>query len=245
MKYRGTATIEACLVMPMVLFFMLAMGELIMMLFAEAHIHQSLGDAAEYCALQSYLLRGTTDTGGQLVEQGMLNYQFHQNLLQDTYVEKLVEHGKNGILITRERDGINSKIFYAKARYLIKIPIPLFGNYERGITDVIKQKAFLGYSKEEQGDTYVYITPNQSVYHLKRSCTYLSVETTTMASGNTGSYHSCGFCGRRENDTGTMYVSRSTNTYHYRRDCSGLKRTIYRVQLREVQGLGVCSRCGR
>ena len=49
-RQKGFITVEACMVVPLFLFFMLAMASVIMLLLAEAHIHQSLVEAAGYTA---------------------------------------------------------------------------------------------------------------------------------------------------------------------------------------------------
>ena len=57
MKNRGYITIEASFIIPLFLFFMLAMSGIYMILLAEAHIHQSLAAATDYIAKQYYLKR--------------------------------------------------------------------------------------------------------------------------------------------------------------------------------------------
>lgn len=248
-RNKGSITVEACLVIPLFLFFMLAVGELVMLLFAEAHIHQSLAEAADYtaqyCYLEKKLSKEQFRQAEIVVNTAVLTKQFQSYLGEDFYVEKTIRNGKSGILLYIKKDIENDKIFVATADYLARIQIPLLGEYYLQVKDCIKQKAFIGYSKEEKGDIYVYVTPNQEVYHSRRSCSHLSVSTTTLGTENKGNYTACSFCGAQNNDSGSIYVSRTTNVYHYRADCSGLKRTVSRVKRSEVGGLGPCQRCGR
>ena len=248
-RNRGYITVEACLVVPLFLFFMLSISGIFMLLMAEAHIHQSLAEAAGYTAQYAYLekklLKNENEYMGNIGNQVVLAKQFNTYLGSDFYVEKMILNGTDGIVLTISKDKENKKILIAKARYLAGINLPVLGDLKISLSNEIKQKAFLGYSKEEKSDCYVYVTPEQSVYHTTRSCTHLSLSVQKKNSAQKGNYAPCGFCGDPLNDKGSIYVSRTGNVYHYRAGCSGLKRTVRRVKIEEVAGLGPCSRCGR
>ena len=54
-------------------------------------------------------------------------------------------------------------------------------------------------------------------------------------------YDECEICG---DDFGLLvYITSEGNRYHARRSCSGLKRTIRQVLLREVENRNCCMRC--
>lgn len=242
-KNRGVVTVEACFVVPVFLFFMLSLGNLFMLLMAEAHIHQSLAEASDYVAEYSYLEYKTENSG--VIDLVLLNTQFRKYLDDDFYVGHTVKNKENGILITVKNDKDNPKIFHAAAIYLAGMDLPFFGKFYITLKDEIKQKRFLGYSPEEKSDTYVYVTPEQSVYHVSRGCTHLSLQYGSKSSKEKDQYTPCHFCGDRDNDTGKIYVSRTTNVYHCKETCSGLKRTVKRIKKEEAAGLLPCSRCGR
>lgn len=234
---------------PLFLFFMLSISGIFMLLMAEAHIHQSLAEASGYAAQYSYLEKRISEKSGEnlknIVDLSILAKQFNAYLGDDFYVEKMISNGKNGIILTVAKDKDNKKIFIAKAGYQAGINIPFLGEFQIPLSNEIKQKAFLGYSKEEKSEQYVYVTPEQSVYHMRRSCTHLSLSIQKRNSSHKGNYQPCGFCGKSSNDKGYIYVTRTGNVYHYRAECSGLKRTVKRIKMKEVAGLGPCSRCGR
>lgn len=246
---EGSITVEACLVIPLFLFFMLAMADIMMLFMAEAHIHQSLIEAAGYMAQYAYLedkLVNNENKGKILVDSVIMNQKFREYLGEDYYVEKIIAGGKSGIILTIKQDADNPKIFLARAGYQAGIDVPILGKKVFFRSNRVKQKAFVGYSSEEQAkDTYVYVTPEQSVYHLKRSCTHLSLSVHSVENSQKGSYTPCSFCGRESNKDGKIFISRTTNVYHNNAGCSGLKRSVKRVKKSEVGGLGPCSRCGR
>lgn len=244
---KGYITVEACVVVPLFLFFMLAVGRLVMLMFAEAHIHQSLAEAANYtagyCYLEEKLSAGTQTEG--LINLAILTKQFRTYLGDDPYVEQTIKNGKTGIILSIKHDADNKKIFTVKAVFFASIQIPVLGNYYVRMTDVIKEKAFIGYERGENKDRYVYVTPNESVYHSRRSCSHLSLSVSEIREGQKGDYSPCGFCGKDNSVSGKFYIAKTGNVYHSRSDCSGLKRTIRRVSIENVGGLGPCQRCGR
>lgn len=246
---KGSAVVEACLVVPMFLFFMLSIAGIYMLLMAEVHIHQSLAEAADYtaqyCYLESRVSEGQADGIKKIIHSGMLSKRFRTCLGEDFYVERMVLNGAEGVLLTISADKKNPKIFIAKAEYFVKIKIPVLGEFHAVLSNQIKQKAFLGYTKAEESETYVYITPNQEVYHTRRSCTHLVFQVRKLRSERRADYKPCGFCGRYAGSGKSIYVARTGDVYHGNADCIGLKRTVKRVRLIEAGGLGPCQRCGR
>lgn len=247
MKNRGYITVEASLTVPLFLFFMLSVGSIYMLLMAEAHIHQSLSEAAEYtaqyCYLEKQMLKDEMYSADKLINTALLVKQFRSFLGDDYYVKRMIVNGENGILLTVKEDSDNPKIFIVSAAYLANISVPVIGQFPIRLSNQIKQKEFIGYSKEEKCDTYVYVTPNQAVYHTKRSCTHLNLSVDEKSNNEKGHYSPCHFCGK-SGDGGVIYVSRTSSVYHLNPDCSGLKRTVSRVKLSEVGGLSKCLRCG-
>lgn len=247
-RNKGYITVETSFVIPLFLFFMLAVAGIYMLLMAEAHIHQSLSEAAEYtaqyCYLEKQVLKDKMYSADVLVDTAVLIKQFHSYLGEDAYVERMILNGKNGILLTVSKDKDNPKIFIAKARYRADFSIPFVGQFHIPLSNAIKQKEFIGYSKEEKSDTYVYVTPNQEVYHVRRGCTHLVLSVQSKSSKDKGCLKPCHFCGI-SGDSGTIYISKTSDVFHYNAGCSGLKRSVKRIKLSEAGGLSKCQRCGR
>jgi hypothetical protein len=192
----------------------------------------------------SSLEAGIEDAVTGIVNSVILNQQFVKCLGEDETVEKVVSGGKKGIVLFVESAEDSKHCFVAKAKYRIQISVPIFGNFTISLCNQVKQKAFIGYQPMEEIDSYVYITPNQQVYHLTRGCTHLSLDVTTRNSKEFSSYQACQYCGKSKYDKGKMYITRTSKIYHFNRECSGLKRTIYRIKKSEVGGLLACQRCG-
>lgn len=212
---------------------------------AEAHIHQSLSEAAAYTAKYSYFQKTLMDNKLEgMIHSGVLRQQFLSCLGEDKNVEHVISNGKEGIIVYVEELPDSSDCFLAKAIYTVQFHAPIFGTFRLMLSNQVKQKAFVGYSYEEKIESYVYVTPNQQVYHTTRGCTHLALDITSMQSGGKGGYQPCSYCGDSKYDMGIMYVARTSNIYHLRRECGGLKRSVYRIKKSEVGGLGPCLRCG-
>ena len=113
---------------------------------------------------------------------------------------------------------------------------------QRTVTQMAVCRAWIGFTKLEASEIYVYATPEGSVYHLQNDCTHLnlSIQSTTLAKA-VKKYRECEHC--NEEFGILVYVTEYGECYHSERNCSGLKRTIRRVPLSSVDGRGCCIRC--
>ena len=110
-------------------------------------------------------------------------------------------------------------------------------------------RAWIGFTELETQETYVYITPEGSVYHLFRDCTHLSLsieqvsykKAVTSKNEYGETYRECKRC--KEPYGILVYITKEGDCYHSERNCSGLKRTIRQVPISEVQGCACCIRC--
>jgi YesN/AraC family two-component response regulator len=103
----------------------------------------------------------------------------------------------------------------------------------------------------ENDEEYVYVTEDSEVYHRSRECTHLrlSVRRVEAAEIPKG-YHPCEKCMVQKKDAAApeengYYICSEGECYHRRRDCPGLKRTVYCIARKDVDGYRECSRCGR
>lgn len=255
-KNKGYITVEASMIVPLFLFFMLGMSGLYMTVMAEAHIHQALASAVDYVAQCSYLenkllfnknadQKNSVFSVEELVDVVVIKQKLHTYIGNDYYVDRMIAGGKSGIVITVESDVANEKIMLVTARYFTKISLPLLGTYSIPLSNQIKQKAFVGFSKEEyiNSDYYVYVTPNREAYHMRRDCTHLVLDIKSVLEKYKNRYVPCYYCGIQATG-GRIYVTKENSVYHSTRDCVGLKRTVTREKLSAVKGIGACSRCG-
>lgn len=120
---------------------------------------------------------------------------------------------------------------------------------EHRITEKAVCRAWIGFTELESTETYVYITPEGSVYHLYSDCTHLSLSIRCVTTEQVGSfknqygqrYRECELCGK---NAGTLvYITLEGDCFHSNRNCSGLKRTVRRISMSRVGGRRCCMRC--
>ena len=110
-------------------------------------------------------------------------------------------------------------------------------------------RPWIGFTELESKETYVYVTPEGSVYHLYADCTHLnlSIQKVTFMKAKTSkneygeNYTKCEIC--KEVFENMVYITYEGNRYHAQRNCSGLKRTIRQVPFGEVENRRCCIRC--
>lgn len=107
--------------------------------------------------------------------------------------------------------------------------------------------------EEESEEAVYFVTPNGTVYHRSRNCSYLTITLLTtdcggianMRNSSGGKYYPCERCAKGVELSGQLYYTRSGSSYHMRENCSSLTRTIMEVSEEAVAGLPPCSRCGQ
>ena len=110
-----------------------------------------------------------------------------------------------------------------------------------------------GSGESEEDAEYVYVTPNGTVYHDRRDCTYLMLSVRAVSSGalsglrnsDGDKYKPCETCMKGTTVSGIVYITDSGRRYHSIRNCSGLNRWVMKIAKTEAAGLGACTRCGR
>lgn len=141
-----------------------------------------------------------------------------------------------------------------RARYTVEFPLQFFGDLRWEITQSARNRKWVGYdSTEDSWDgRYVYVTAYGSVFHTAVSCSYLnpsirSVDISTVGErrNQDGSrYQQCGECAHRIGTGSGVYITDYGTAYHKTLDCSGLKRTVYRVAYEDAGGYAPCRKCG-
>ena len=99
-------------------------------------------------------------------------------------------------------------------------------------------------------EEYVYVAQNGEVYHVDRECTHLmlSIKQVSLQEACAGEnregekYRACDVCCDGLT-LGQVYITEQGDCYHYRKSCLGLKRTVYKMTLSQVEAYRACSRC--
>lgn len=239
-KHKGTATIEATLAMPIFIFAMIALYHMGMCKLAESKIYEAAVECSEYVAEQAYIKEECLVTPAIVLRR----YIDDKDL-----IEAYIKNGCSGIsFLGSYIDG--EHMLHLKVSYTTNINVPFIKNLEKIKTYEIQQRCYVGFDKiygtdNETKDKYVFVTENMDVYHVSRSCTHLALSKKTVSYKNAVArkYTACEFCAKGKGKKDFVIVTEQGEKYHYNSACSGLKRTVKRVRLSSIPGVGGCSRC--
>ena len=187
-----------------------------------------------------------------LASETLVRAMFTDNFGFKNLNNSLIKNGEAGIFFFRS-DVLNEKgDIDLIVTYKVEPLFNMFGLGKMSFSNRVKMHSWTGYIREKhEEDEFVYITDNASVYHTRRDCTHLCLTVNTVRISELDKcrnidrkiYKACKKCGNDENVSGYVYITHYGEAYHTSLSCSGLKRTIYKVRLSEVKGLGECERC--
>lgn len=171
---------------------------------------------------------------------------------EDDNIRKFVTGNVFGITFSESCFGGND--ICLRVHYQMKFPVSLLGKKSFWLSQQTIYRKWTGWKDElgiQDGDRWVYIAEQGTVYHKTSGCTYLnlsiqSVEDVQIAEYRNESgekYHKCELCADKINKFGRVYITNYGNKYHTDLNCSGIKRTIEMIRLSDVEGKGACSKC--
>ena len=242
----GSMTVEASLVMPLFVLCMALFLGLFRVLQVETQVEQALsyaaGRQAVYCQTdRSGEAAGWTDAaaGSLLLKKSLKSQNCPGGYFQNGY---------SGIRLLSKSD--ENYIRY-EAVYKIRLPVSLFGWKQIPVSQSAVSRKWNGWNDSEQTEeTWVYITKSGKAYHKSTSCPYLDLSVKSVDKSRVSGlrnkdgsrYDACEKCAGK-NGNGTVYITDYGTVYHSNLNCSGLKRTIYRVLLTEAKGKTPCKKC--
>lgn len=222
-------------------------------------MYKAMYNSTRQLAAYAYAVERTERFSGATAKKAVTSALAKQYLLSSLPGEYIsqnrISRGQSGIRVYAGfSEELNNEISI-KVSYQLNNPFDVFGIGTVDITQQCSSAAWLGQtSGEDFADTdsskeRVYITAQGTVYHKSRQCTYLNpsirqitqeqLDTARNSSG--AKYYLCERCGKRSGSG--IYITDYGEKYHYDKNCSGLKRSIFSVPLSEVQDKSACSKC--
>lgn len=133
------------------------------------------------------------------------------------------------------------------------IPLPKIWFYNKVKVHAWTGVAYENENENEETQPMVYITESGTVYHRKLGCSYLNLSVQQVSGASVENmknlygekYQACELCSRGQEPSGAVYITKKSNRFHNRENCSALKRSVRMVKEAEVSGeLSACGRCG-
>lgn len=244
---RGSLAVEAALVLPLFLFFLMTLLSVLNLLNFNMILQQQLFQEGMYLSEISY------DKGNYDVSK--IEWDIRDALT--TEADRIpVEGGLMGLDFS-ESNQDNPELTEIAVEYTAQLNFDYFNLFRRRFCQNVTFHNWIGYinglecRNSEYGEEYVYITEDSEVYHKSRDCTHIRLSIVEVSSGDIGNlrnyygnkYVPCSHC-KAEPGNGTLYITREGNCYHNSLECSGLSRSVTAIPLSKVGNRRPCMRCG-
>lgn len=248
---RGSMTVEAAVVMPLLILFILHLGSCMEMLRLHGRLEYALWQTGQELTLFG-AGQGTEDIPDLAVSYLYVNGRIQQILGGDYLDSSPLAHGGKELTYLsseylEEDECINIILTYQVCPQITCFPFPYFRMYNR-----YYGRAWTGYAvgNETEKKVYVYVTEDGEVWHSRGDCSYLKLNICeaqpenvwTMRNASGERYRSCSRCEDRPMGD-LVYLTREGNRVHTVRDCPALLRRIHAVIWRENMPYRPCSRC--
>ncbi|MCR5431890.1 MAG: pilus assembly protein [Lachnospiraceae bacterium] len=271
-KVRGSLTVEASLSFPIFLFALFTFISIFRLIGAEYEVEQAVFSAARRITSFGSLADAAEDLfpdvdgiAGKIIDETVIGTAVRQELEDD--VLDLVDGNIWGMSFSGSELFGDDKITI-RCSYDLKVPILFLGeSFGVPVCHSVTYRYFNGHDVpliltevsdeggEEDNDDdseYVYVTKTGSVYHTGNNCPALKISRHEMIYGsiesarnnNGGKYKPCERCASGK-PPGVVYVTENGDKYHFKKDCSSLKRTVTRIKKEEAleKGYRECKRC--
>lgn len=250
---KGSLTVEAAVALPLFFFTMVTVIQLCNVMDTAARLGSALCETSEEIAISAY----ATEYGeGDSVLPGAVSVIYGRNAVLRRAGDTGGVKNINFLLSSFLEE---SEMVHLVMTYQMKLPaagIPIPGIYflqrgsVRGWTGRSGSSGEEGTDENDASGQAVYVTEHGTVYHKDLECSHIrlsihqvfrdSLKQLRNSSG--GKYHACERCGKQGG--AEVFITEDGDRYHSSLGCSGLKRTIREISLKEAGGLRPCSKCG-
>jgi len=263
---KASLTLEAALVLPLILFCMILLMMPLQMMNADRKVQAVCEDVAsdvsKYLYTVNEIKRGRLGSDGSSGSRGSdsrlstimeiadgpaLGAYAAMRIKSEVADDRL----KIVNLLNSELDSRDDMVT-VRIEYAYKLPFKVFdlGFLQQEVT--ASRRAWVGADgsadegAEVADDEWVYIGKNATRYHLSASCHYLYNDwkrAVVGANGKAAGKRPCEICGGSAAPGQTVYITPNGDKYHTDTGCPAMKAYPKMVRKSEVEHLGCCSYC--
>lgn len=262
MCLSASATVEASFVIPIFIYAVMSVMYFLQIIGAQVKIEEVLYKEARTISKYAYAYDKVPTQNRNAFEDGFdtvaITAYFITKLGNDNISKLHIVGGVLGIDMSQSQIMKEGNAVNLVVSYHIKNPFDIFGLKILDFTQCASTKAWVGTDREDdgpeenEGDELVYITPNGSVYHKSKNCSYLNLsirhisqyEIENARNADGGKYYACEKCGDADK-SGGVYITDYGNRYHTDKNCSRIKRNILAVKKSSVTDRTPCSKCAQ
>lgn len=203
---KGSLTVEACLVLPLLLFFCIQLMSIISLIRLHSSMEAALHQTVSALSVSAYLINASEKEGisakeGERVDRAEITALLEKGagsvFVKNQVVKKagkeylehsMIQGGSSGIFVTDcQILSDNKETIDVSIAYKVKPFVDILGFSGFTMGNRCKMKAWTGYPLEEKPwekaeleEEIVYITETGTVYHKRTDCTHLKLSIQTV-----------------------------------------------------------------
>lgn len=250
----GSMTVEAAVLIPVVLFFFFHLAGVMEMLRLHGKLEAALWNAGNQAALYA----GTfTEEAEALPDAGISYLLIHNQVtefLGKAYLEDSpLARGAAGLNYLRSEYMDEEECVDIIVTYQVEPMVSIFPFSYRRMSNRYYARAWTGYDVAATSNPkrYVYVTSRGEVWHSTPECSYIYHTVLSTSIGQIGDrrnkqgqvYEVCDFCGNLEAGK-YVYFTEEGGKYHYIRNCTAIYKDIQAIVWSDELPYRACSRCG-
>lgn len=253
---KGSMTVEAAIVLPIFIFFILSVAYIMNFVRTQYVIQSAITQTAMDTAKNAYgeevAASGLYAGVGSFISTVSTNNTLRDKAGSSFLNNSGIRSGENGVLCITD-SLTNSEQVTVRASYAYSLGFNVFGLRPVTIGQRAISRKWTGYKiSEGDNDTeVVYIARTGTVYHKTPNCTHINLDIRQVDGAsldglrnNEGAkYYYCERCSKGLPKTGIFYITGYGDAYHKDGNCSGLKRDISAIPITSVGDRRQCSRC--
>lgn len=250
-RVRAGMTVEAAVALPLCLLFLMNLGYAVEIIRLHGNLQFALWDAGSRVAM--YGCGQSEDSISVLATSFYIGNRLRDSVGEDYLDSSPLVQGSKGLQLWETGLSDTGNELDIRLAYQVGAMSALAGFQPFRMTNRCYVRLWNGYdvTSTPEAVTYVYVAENGVVFHRDRDCTHLRLSVRSIGRGELEDlrnqwgqrYSACEKCGRGELPD-TLFVTEEGHCYHYREDCSGIKRTVTSLTMEEAADYPPCSRCG-
>ncbi len=241
---KAGITLEAAAVVGFFFLAMICLTYLFQMMSLQVRVRNGLRAVGKEMAMEA--------SANPFVSASTIEEKLAIQIGKERLKDSLIDGGASGLDCKKSKQFGTTSIMDLQVTYRIEIPILMFRIPLIQQNEKIRIKGWTGYEGEGislSDSEIVYVTTQGIVYHKDRDCTYLETALTAstledvvnLRNQSGGKYQACRYCDVGANRV--VYVTAYGTRYHGSVNCSRIKRHVFEVPLKEIYGIGGCSKC--
>ena len=252
----ASAVVEGSLVIPIFVFSISILINLIIMLGVQLRIREAAFSAIREASIISVPESKSGGMTGELSRYGYAYSKLKESIQKSEYASKMIDNGTEGVVTTLNGATSNGARMTLSVSYSLKASFSFMTNRNENMKQELVTYVWAGeeyINNDMTNDSnYVYLAPYGEVYHTDASCTYLKPEVFTTDTFHIGEkrnvsgakYYECEKCGKY-GEGETLYCTKYGTRYHKSSVCTGITHDYSRLPISEAQskGLHKCSKC--